>query len=126
MMNYPEYEQAKEYRNRLRKLLGSGMTTLSAKQLKAFSPSITSKITQLENEMSQFEKSSCGTTCAYFGLRTFNISARVAANESKFKFNMLWNSPPQQPSTMPVHVTASQRSLLPEDENLGLPMPSLA
>jgi hypothetical protein len=117
MMNYPEYEKAKEYRDRLLLLLESSRRILPQNGFESFSESILGKVRQLERDMVAFEKSS-GSLCAWFGIRMFNVSAQIAkTNEA----NIRWNSPIEQTCALPVTVRASQRSLLLERES-ALPL----
>jgi hypothetical protein len=123
MMNYPEYEQAKEYRERLLNMLESGRRTLSPKGFQFFSSSISGKVRQLEQDMAGFEESFSGSMCQWFGLRTFNVTAQIPrGNES----NVSWNSPALPGVRVPVKIRASQQSLLPEEAHLPLPEPVLA
>jgi hypothetical protein len=113
MMNYPEYEKAKEYRDRLLVLLESGRRILPRTGFESFSESILGKVRQLESDMVAFEKSS-GSICAWFGIRMFNVSAQIAKSSES---NIRWNSPIEQTCSLPVTASASQRCLPLDEEN---------
>jgi hypothetical protein len=120
MMNYPEYERAKEYRDRLLVLLETGRRVLPQKGFESFSESLLGKVRQLEGDLVAFERST-GSVCAWFGIRMFNVSAQIA---KKGEANIRWNSPIEQTCALPVTVRASQRSLPLQEENL-LPLEPL-
>jgi hypothetical protein len=126
MMTYPDYEQAKEYRDRLLSLIEEGRKILPAKGLESFSRSILGKVQQLEKDMAIFEKSSSGSMCVWFGLRTFNVTAQINRDASRGSSNIRWNSPIEQAGSVPATVKPSQGNLLPEQDNALLldPLPA--
>lgn len=126
-MTYPEYVEAKEYRERLLKLLDAGRKTLTSQGSAQFAGSFLGKIRQLEQDMVAFEKSSAASMCAWIGLRTFNITAQVADRTTKTEINVLWNTPIRVVATFPAIIQASQACLLPEDDTEALhpePLPA--
>jgi hypothetical protein len=124
MMNYPEYIQTKEYRDRLLRLIESGRKILPTDQFESFSMSFSAKVRQLEHAMSQFEESSSGSLCRWFGLRTFNVTAVIAESANESTRNVRWNSPIPQASFVEPVIRPSQKSLIP-DESERIPLPVL-
>jgi hypothetical protein len=128
MMTYPEYVEAKEYRERLLKLVEAGRKALPPQGSTQFADSILSKVRLIESDIVSFEKSSTASMCAWLGLRTFNVTAQLAARTAETEFNVLWNTPVRIVTTIPATIEASQGSLLPEgDDELFLhpePLPA--
>ena len=119
-MTYPEYVEANEYRERLLKLVNAGRKALPAHGFALFADSVLSKVKQLEAEMSSFEKSSSASMCSWLGLRTFNVTAQLAARNTEAEVNVLWNSPSRITSTLPATIQPSQSTLSSEDNESGL------
>jgi hypothetical protein len=125
MMNYPEYKQAVEYRDRLLKLLETGRSTLPPVGFKSFSYSISGKVQKLEKELADFQKSSCGSMCSWMGLplrtsKVFNVTAQITQDASSSSLNVRWNSPAESALPIPATIGASQSSFLRDDDEIPL------
>jgi hypothetical protein len=121
-MTYPEYLQAKEYRDRLLNLVEIGRRKLPPKGFKSFASSMLGKVDQLNRDMLNYEKSTSAAICSFVGLATFNISAQVGKSEPKSEPTLRWNSPAPEPKCVPKFLP-SQQNLIPDDDDVTLLRP---